>query len=109
MSDRKTKFMWASIAGADPEPVEVTTLDGRPVVYTLGCNDPFYLDDGARVVRLGGTFSRYGHGPLCMNFKSKEPMERPVLPDADAKKALSDHYAQLRLDKLPRHSWRGPR
>lgn len=45
MSERKTEFWWASIHGADPEPVEKTEHDGRPCVFTLGCGDPFYLDD----------------------------------------------------------------
>lgn len=47
MSDttRKTVFGWASIAGADAEPVELIEVDGRKGLFTLGCADPFWLDD----------------------------------------------------------------
>lgn len=37
MSKRKTEFWWASVAGADCEPVEVTKKDGERVAYTCGC------------------------------------------------------------------------
>ncbi len=41
---RKVEFWWASVAGADCEPVKVTTLGAERVAYRCGYADPFYLD-----------------------------------------------------------------
>lgn len=40
------EYWWISVAGADCEPA-VLTLDpeGKRIVHTLGCQDPFYVDD----------------------------------------------------------------
>lgn len=41
----QSPFAWASIAGANPEPVEISEVEGRPCLYTIGCEDAFFLDD----------------------------------------------------------------
>jgi hypothetical protein len=43
--NRKTNFVWVSIAGADAEPAELIETDGRKGILTIGCQDPFWLDD----------------------------------------------------------------
>jgi hypothetical protein len=99
MPKRKTEFWWASIHGADPEPVEKAEHEGRPCVYTLGCADPFYLDEP-------GVF-----------FIDDERMIRPWHPDKEeaaraAKLANRRSYVwqgkRIRLPP-PAHGWRGPR
>jgi hypothetical protein len=112
---RKIEFWWASIAGADPEPVEVTSLDGERVAYTCGCADPFYLDrkDCAAVLLMldfvGGAGTVLGYKPVSEKRVLKTPytgIERPLHPN----KVVS------RVDRVsntewhsPQHGWRGPR
>lgn len=111
MSERKTEFWWASIHGADPEPVEKTEHDGRPCVYTLGCADPFYLDEQPSAVLL--------FDPRSNEFTKPEPIRRPFHPDKTlaekaalgaARAAGRKTYisASGRREPVP-HGWRGPR
>lgn len=85
---RTSPFSWASVAGADPEPVEVTEFEGRPCVYTLGCADPFFLDD-----------------PSVLLYADE--MERPKNLKTQAE--VDELEAQWRRRAGKRHSWRGPR
>lgn len=107
MTERKTEFWWASIAGADPEPVEKTEHEGRPCVYTCGCADPFYLGDPDNPVRLAGVRSVPGTNDLRLDFKAEEPMVRPTLPDRTEAAQIAAHYHPRPL--VVGHSWRGPR
>ena len=95
MSDGKSKseFWWATIAGADCEPVEVTTLNGKRVAYTCGCGDPFPLDEPDSVCVLVDGPERRPLTP-AQELAAKEERERQM--EADRKKGI-------------KHSWRGPR
>jgi hypothetical protein len=87
---RKATFAWASIAGADPEPVELVEENGRKGVFTTGCIDPFWLDDpDAGVV-------------LYVN-----PLVRPENPETQEQRDARD--AAYRARKAEDHRWRGPR
>lgn len=91
--ERKTEFWWASVAGADCEPVEVTMLDGERVAYTCGCGDPFYLDrPDCPVVLVGVGYPR-------------RAMERPLSPMQQ--KLADEAWDRERVGVS--HSWRGPR
>lgn len=105
MTARKTEFWWASIHGADPEPVEKAEREGRACVYTLGCSDPFYLDEPGVlfVAESGGAY--YGADKLYEPGEP-EPIERPLHPDKEKARLASQYRARLR-DAA--HSWRGPR
>jgi len=111
MTDRKTEFWWASIHGADPEPVEKTEHEGRPCVYTLGCADPFYLDEAPCAVLFvsadGGIYwpKMPGH-KASYEPGEAEPMERPLHPDKDRARQAALSAARRRQAA---HSWRGPR
>lgn len=96
----KSQFYWASIAGADSEPVEVTKVDGRRVAYTCGCADPFYLDDPDNPVQL----------LLEEGDDKPEPMDRLPTP-AMKKRAAASYERKLRRDRAAgiHHGWRGPR
>ena len=87
-----SQFWWATIAGADCEPVEVTELDGERVAYTCGCGDPFYIDRPDCPCVLVPT---YGGN-----------MPRPPTP-AQQEAALERRYKELADARS--HSWRGPR
>ncbi len=118
---RKTHFGWASIAGADPEPVELIETDGRKGVLTTGCADPFWLDDeAAGIVVYDGS-----------------PLERPKNPETQGQRDLREakyrskqaavkasyewHRTNAKhgpdceaadctgKDKEYTHGWRGPR
>jgi hypothetical protein len=107
--NRKVEFWWASIHGADPEPVEKTvTDDGRACVYTLGCADPFYLDES----------------PCPVLFIEDEAMLRPKHPDKEAADLAAMAVAANKgrrtyvsssgkrepvLGWSRGHGWRGPR
>ena len=111
MADRKTEFYWASIGGADPEPVELVEIDERKAVYTCGCGDPFFLDAPDCPVRLGSEFnaSAVGHHNhlWLLSFKGKpQPMERPVLASRREAAEMAKQYKEAH--RRP-HSWRGPR
>ena len=87
---RKTLFAWASIAGADAEPVELIEQDGRKGVLTFGCPDPFWLDDDvAGVVVYANDLSR------------------PKSPETPEQQA--ERQAKYEAKKPYGHSWRGPR
>lgn len=115
---RKAEFWWASVHGADPEPVEKTEHEGRPCVYTMGCEDPFYLDTEPCVVVFV---------PASNNGDAASPLHRPLHPDvaetrrqeaqanADAESAAyrkgSKTYVRVDGTRAPaaHHGWRGPR
>ena len=107
MSDRKTEFWWASIHGADPEPVEKTEHEGRPCVYTLGCADPFYLDDGDAVVLVGERMPR----PLSPAAAALEAADWDAQRAAARKgrKTYVSPYGNRRSVSEFAHGWRGPR
>ena len=99
---RKVEFWWASVAGADCEPVEVATVDGERVAYTCGCDDPFYLDRPecpVVLVPIDWDFTSGGDGVGL-------PLQRPLTP-AEERKAERAERRQERA--LRAHSWRGPR
>ncbi len=105
--ERKTEFWWASIGGAEPEPVEKTEHEGRPCVYTLGCADPFYLDDPDCPVTLASTNRPSGWRSLCFDVKNRLPMERPKLPNKDEAQSIDDMFHRRMPPRS--HGWRGPR
>ncbi len=104
--ERKTVFYWASIAGADPEPVEVATVDGKRVAYTLGCPDPFPLGKGSPV-KLGREALEWGGHDVFFTTYSPSPMDRPM--------HASEHQKQREKERIEwenliiEHRWRGPR
>lgn len=88
--ERKASFAWASIAGADAEPVEVIELDGRKGILTTGCADPFWLDDEtAGVVVYVNT------------------LDRPESPETEVQRAA--RQKEYEAYRATRHGWRGPR
>ena len=89
--ERKTEFWWASIHGADPEPVEKTEHEGRPCVYTCGCADPFYLDEGAIL------------------FVRTHPLGKLDRPEHPSKHLAERAATPIWRQGHPYHSWRGPR
>jgi hypothetical protein len=95
-TERKAEFRWASIAGADPEPVEVIELDGRKGILTTGCADPFWLDDEAVGIVLHAS-----------------AMGRPTpfeSVDQRAKREAKYQAEKAAYNKAhPHHGWRGPR
>lgn len=109
---RKTKFYWASIAGADPEPVELIEIDGRKAIYTCGCGDPFFLDDADTKIRLGEERASI-HGDqqrwIIVFRTNPRPMERPTIPASHEAQAQLDAIRRERAETLPRHGWRGAR
>lgn len=115
--ERKTEFWWASIAGADPEPVERCEIDGRPAVYTCGCADPFYLDEKDCPVRFlmwdhVNHYGRYGAWKFTTEKRvSEKPylgLERPKHPDKVAAETAARDHDSRRLQTTS-HGWRGPR
>ena len=87
---RKALFGWASIAGADPEPVEIVELEGRKAVYTLGCADPFYLDEDPPRVTIYMNKLLRPHNPM-----TREEVDK-----------LARGYEER---KAAKHGWRGAR
>lgn len=115
---RKAKFCWASIAGADPEPVEMVSIDGRAAIYTCGCADPFYLDDASMPVRPGRVEQRSQNSdapPVFVEDASWVAISRPLLDDKwqadqDAKIAERAKLKEARRKSgVVSHGWRGPR
>lgn len=129
MTSPKSEFWWASIHGADPEPVEKTEYNSRPCIYTLGCADPFYLDDPG--IRLIGTEAGWSNNtpkfvdhlikPATIIQRLKHPdieeAERAALQaDRDAEyiayqKGLKTYVKTIgkRVPVSLPHGWRGPR
>ena len=108
MSYPKTEFYWASVGGADPEPVEVVREGPVTKVFTFGCPDPFVLGDpdcpvvlGSRdrVVKGGKVFS-------VLDTDSALPMVRPSL---SSKAAPAIRMAEAAWQNSGPHRWRGPR
>lgn len=97
MSNPKSEFWWATVAGANCEPVEVTNLDGERVAYTCGCADPFYLDRPDCFVVLIGQ-SRGGS------------LTRPLTPEQEkAKEAAWQRKIKADARRGIYHGWRGQR
>lgn len=86
-----SKFYWGSVAHARYEPIEVYKDEkGRRVGLTIGCKDPFFLDDPDCPCRLG------------------EEMDRPEGPFSPKQEAAQRGWETRRLG-VSGHSWRGPR
>jgi hypothetical protein len=95
--------------------VELCHIDGRRAVYTLGCADPFYLDEPNCPVVIGKPEIVVQSGKRWLLFAlgggTAEPLERPALPKkmagtmAAARKAYDEAWATHRIS----HGWRGPR
>lgn len=118
---RKTKFTWASIAGADPEPVELIEADGRKGLFTIGCQDPFWLDDTAAGIVV------YDGNPLSCPSNPETQEQRDLREETyrAKQKAVKAAYEWHRehakhgpdceladctgKDKEYTHGWRGPR
>jgi len=97
--ERKTEFWWATIAGADCEPVEVVTVEGKRLAYTCGCGDPFHLDQpDCPCILVASQAARFGD--------EGGPMLRPLTPKQE-KNAF--RRKQRQLAEMRAHSWRGPR
>lgn len=110
MTDRKAEFYWASVAGADPEPVELVIIDGRKAIYTCGCGDPFFLDDKAVKITLGTERAAMNGGTtdtwIFDDMGAARPMTRPGFMTAREKEVQKEVYHT----RIPvRHSWRGAR
>lgn len=119
---RKAKFCWASIAGSDPEPVELGLVNGRHAIYTCGCADPFYLDDKAVPVRLGRAERKSQNADSSSVFvedSSWVAFDRPLLEDkwqADQDAKIAERAARMKTrgtnsgrNFYSSHGWRGPR
>ncbi len=100
-------FRWASIHGAAPEPVEKAERDGRPCVYTLGCADPFYLDDGVAVVFIDAAMSR-PPSPKEAQLRADDWEAQRSAARRGSKTYLSP-YGGRRPVSAWAHGWRGPR
>lgn len=122
MTERKAKFCWASIAGSDPEPVELVSIDGRRAIYTCGCADPFYLDDASMPVRMGRAEQRSQNSdasPVFIVDASWVAIPRPMLEDkwqADHDAKIAERVARMKERQkqgvrtfITSHGWRGPR
>lgn len=84
---RVSPFAWASIAGANPEPVEISETSGRPCLYTIGCEDAFFLDDPTVLLYVDEL-------DRPENLMTKEQVEEEERKWRSAKRS---------------HGWRGPR
>ena len=115
---RKTTFAWASIAGADAEPVELMEVDGRKGLYTLGCADAFWLDDASiGIVVFGGTPLNRPDHPETQ--EQRDERESTYKAKAAVKKAAYEwhrdnakhgpHCIEAECETPWRHGWRGPR
>jgi len=110
MSD-KTQFYWAVVGDANPEPVAVTTENGKRVAYTIGCADPFDLDGDKPNIRL---IPRDEHEYRVVTGKLRLESRRAVdpLPIPKKPEQLEREYAaaekRLEADRKKgiRHSWR---
>ena len=107
MSERKSEFWWASIYGADPEPVEKTERNGRPCVYTIGCADPFYLDDAGAVVFVEERMTR-PPGPVEAKLSADDWQAQRDAARKGLKTYLSPYGGRRRVSEWA-HGWRGPR
>lgn len=90
------EFAWASIGGADAEPVELIERDGRKGILTIGCPDPFWLDDETAGIRM--SIGRIEKGYFL------------TLETAEERQAREDAYQRrINAPGYKPHSWRGPR
>lgn len=118
---RKTVFAWASIAGADAEPVELINVDGREGLYTLGCADPFWLDDvslgvivydGTPLPRPENPETHEQRGAREEKYRAKEIAVKKAYEWHGTYAAHGPHCEQagcVGKDRAHRHGWRGPR
>jgi hypothetical protein len=104
----KSEFFWASVAGAEPEPVEVVNEGPRRAVYTFGCPDPFYLDDPNCPVVLGSRVQVVAGGVAFSILDTEKPLPlvRPALRETSAAEMARQ---ERNYRKSGPHSWRGPR
>lgn len=65
----KAKFYWARIGDGNFEPVAVRGKKGERMAYTIGCADPFAVDEPNSAVLLDEDYS---------------PMDPPLTPKQEA-------------------------
>lgn len=54
MPERIKTHVWVSIAGGHTEPAGLVEEEGKRVVYTLGCPDPFFPDEEGSPCKILG-------------------------------------------------------
>ena len=118
---RKTDFAWASIAGAGAEPVELIDVDGRKGILTIGCQDPFWLDDeSAGIVVFTGSRLERPENPETQEQRDKR-QDKYKRKEAAVKAAYKWHRTHAKhgpdcdeagctgKENEGTHGWRGPR
>lgn len=109
-AERKNLFWWASVHGADPEPVECVEVDGKSACYTCGCADPFFLTLSGSPVLLISKMDRPKHPKVLR--KEKEEAERLAKEHDEAvakgRKSYIVDGKRYRVVSFS-HGWRGPR
>lgn len=70
---RKTRFYWARIGDGNYEPVAVIGRKGARMAYTIGCQDPFSVDeDNPAIVVLEKSENAYDGGQMTAPLTPKQ-------------------------------------
>lgn len=102
MPNRKAEFYWAIVGEANPEPVAVTVKNGKRVAYTIGCPDPFVLDEPDSVIML------LSEETVHFELVPMDPLEIPPVATAESvAKARKAHERMIARDRRNgiHHGW----
>lgn len=95
MPERIKTHVWVSIAGGHTEPAGLVEEEGKRVVYTMGCPDPFFPDDEGSPCKI--------LGPVTVPADIPTNLEPAVEEDPKKRKK-----AKPKPKGIPRkHSYRG--
>jgi hypothetical protein len=107
MSEQTTYF-WAVVGKGNPEPVAVDGEPGSLRAYTIGCPDPYLLDDPACPCRLLPTVEQaVRDNRYIAKIKDGPPEPIEVPENTLSRKVRRDLEARFAAKLAPRHSYAG--
>lgn len=106
--DRKSQFYWAVVGDGSPEPVAVRGERGSRQAFTIGCPDPYLIDQGDCPCRLL-PYMEQAHKDNRYIAKIEDVEASPMVVPLNSlspkvRRALE---AQFRADLKPRHRYAG--
>lgn len=108
MMAEQTTYFWAVIGNGNPEPVAVDGEPGSLRAYTIGCPDPYYLDDPNCPCRLLPELRQAVKGNRYIAKVENGPPEPIEVPENTlSRKVRRELEASFAAQLAPHHSYAG--
>jgi len=104
----QTTYFWAVVGDGNPEPVAVDGEPGNLRAYTIGCPDPYMLDDPDCPCKLLPQLGQAVRNNRYIAKIEERPPEPLKIPENTLSKKVRRELEKRFVDELaPRHSYAG--